>query len=95
MGRRCRTRPSAADHRDVDSTICEVHDHHKGAAYGDTRQLGYHPLLASRADTGEVLHLRMRNGSANTARRRGEHCVGLWALEPCTHRVCGLQALAM
>jgi hypothetical protein len=30
--------------------------------------LGYHPLLASRADTGEVLHLRMRTGSANTAR---------------------------
>jgi hypothetical protein len=54
---------------DVDSTICEVHGHHKGgAAYGYTRQLGYHPLLASRADTGEVLHLRMRKGSANTAR---------------------------
>jgi hypothetical protein len=37
---------------DVDSTICEVHGHHKGgAAYGYTRQLGYHPLLATRADT--------------------------------------------
>jgi hypothetical protein len=54
---------------DADSTICEVHDHDKGgAAYGYTRTLGYHPLLASRADTGEVLHLRMRKGSANTAR---------------------------
>jgi hypothetical protein len=54
---------------DVDSTICEVHGHDKGgAAYGYTRTLGYHPLLASRADTGEVLHLRMRKGSANTAR---------------------------
>jgi hypothetical protein len=30
--------------------------------------LGYHPLLATRADTGEVLHVRMRKGSANTAR---------------------------
>jgi hypothetical protein len=30
--------------------------------------LGYHPLLATRADTGEVLHARMRKGSANTAR---------------------------
>ena len=30
--------------------------------------LGYHPLLASRADTGEMLHARMRKGSANTAR---------------------------
>src|SRR5512132_3836194 len=54
---------------DLDSTICEVHGHHKsGAAYGYTRTLGYHPLLATRADTGEVLHLRMRKGSANTAR---------------------------
>lgn len=54
---------------DVDSTICEVHGHRKqGAAYGYTRQLGYHPLLATRADTGEVLHARMRKGSANTAR---------------------------
>jgi hypothetical protein len=53
---------------DVDSTICEVHGHHKqGAAYGYTRQLGYHPLLAVRAETGEVLHVRMRTGSANTA----------------------------
>jgi hypothetical protein len=54
---------------DVDSTICEVHGHHKqGAAYGYTRHLGYHPLLAVRAETGEVLHVRMRTGSANTAR---------------------------
>jgi hypothetical protein len=30
--------------------------------------LGYHPILASRGDTGEVLHARMRKGSANTAR---------------------------
>jgi hypothetical protein len=30
--------------------------------------LGYHPILASRADTREVLHARMRKGSANTAR---------------------------
>ncbi len=35
---------------DLDSTICEVHGHHKGgAAYGYTRVLGYHPLLATRA----------------------------------------------
>jgi hypothetical protein len=48
---------------DVDSTVCEVHGHAKGgAAYGYTHRLGYHPLLASRADTGELLHLRMRTG---------------------------------
>jgi hypothetical protein len=54
---------------DVDSTICEVHGYHKqGACYGYTHRLGYHPLLATRANTGEVLHTRLRKGSANTAR---------------------------
>jgi hypothetical protein len=46
-----------------------VHSHNKaGASYGYTRVLGYHPLLATRADSGEVLHARMRKGSANTSR---------------------------
>jgi hypothetical protein len=54
---------------DIDSTICEVEGKQKqGAAFGYTKVLGYHPILASRADTGEILHARMRNGSANTAR---------------------------
>jgi hypothetical protein len=54
---------------DIDSTICEVEGKKKqGAAFGYTKVLGYHPILASRADTGEVLHARMRRGSANTAR---------------------------
>jgi len=54
---------------DVDSTICQVEGKKKqGAAYGYTKVLGYHPILASRADTGEILHARMRKGSANTAR---------------------------
>lgn len=54
---------------DVDSTICEVAGKRKaGAAYGYTKVLGLHPLLATRADTGEVLHARLRKGSANTQR---------------------------
>jgi hypothetical protein len=54
---------------DIDSTICEVHgDAKQGAAYGYTRQLGLHPLLATRAETGEVLHARMRKGSAGSGR---------------------------
>lgn len=54
---------------DVDSTITEVHGHAKhGAAYGYTKRLGYHPLLATCAHTGEVLHARLRLGSANTQR---------------------------
>lgn len=50
---------------DLDSTICEVYGKHKqGAAYGYTRRLGYHPLLATCAETGEVLHARLRKGSS-------------------------------
>ena len=57
---------------DVDSTICAVIGKLKqGAAFGYTEVLGYHPLLATRADTGEVLHARLRKGSANTARGAG------------------------
>jgi hypothetical protein len=52
---------------DVDSFVGEVCGRLKqGAAYGYTRLLGYHPILATRADTREVLHIRLRNGSANT-----------------------------
>jgi hypothetical protein len=54
---------------DLDSTVCPVHGHAKqGATYGYTHRLGYHPLVASRASSGEVLHARQRKGSANTAR---------------------------
>lgn len=54
---------------DVDSTICQVEGKNKqGAAYGYTKVLGYHPILATRADTGEIIAARMRKGSANTAR---------------------------
>jgi Transposase DDE domain group 1 len=54
---------------DVDSFVGEVHGYHKqGAGFGYTKQRGYHPLLASRADSGEVLHVRLRKGKANSAR---------------------------
>jgi hypothetical protein len=54
---------------DVDSFVGEVFGHAKqGAAFGYTRRRGYHPIVASRADTGEVLHIRLRTGSANTSR---------------------------
>ena len=54
---------------DVDSFVGEVHGYEKeGAAYGYTRELGYHPLLATRAGSDEVLHVRLRKGSANTQR---------------------------
>jgi hypothetical protein len=54
---------------DIDSFIGEVHgDQKQGAGYGYTKKLGYHPILAVRSDTGEVLHIRNRKGKANTQR---------------------------
>ena len=58
--------PSVAEMTvDLDSTVCEVCGKAKhGAAYGHTKVLGYHPLVAVHSDTGEVLHSRMRSGSS-------------------------------
>src|SRR5213075_140583 len=54
---------------DVDSFVGEVHGYAKqGAGFVYTRQRDYHPILATRARTGEVLHIRARKGSANTSR---------------------------
>jgi hypothetical protein len=54
---------------DVDSFVGEVHGYDKqGASFGYSGKRGYHPILATRAQTGEVLHIRARKGSANTAR---------------------------
>src|SRR3954471_6793312 len=54
---------------DVDCFVGEAFGPKKqGAAFGYTRVRGYHPILATRADTGEVLHIRLRKGSANTSR---------------------------
>jgi len=56
---------------DLDSTICEVHGKKKqGAAYGYTRVLGYHPLLAVWAKSGEILHARLRKGSSQRGAKR-------------------------
>jgi Transposase DDE domain group 1 len=60
---------------DVDSFIREVHgDQKQGASYGYTRQLGYHPIVAVRSDTGEVLHIRNRKGK----RTRSAASPGSW-----------------
>jgi hypothetical protein len=54
---------------DVDSTICEVYGVKKqGAEFGHTKVRGYHPLLAFAAGTWDLLHARLRGGSAYTAR---------------------------
>jgi hypothetical protein len=60
---------------DVDSFVGEVCGRFKqGAGYGYTHVLGYHPLLATRADTRETLHIRLRKGSANTQKGIKRFC---------------------
>ena len=65
---------------DVDSFVGEVCGYQKqGAAYGYTRLFGYHPILATRADTREALHIRLRKGSANTQKGIKRFCEELIA----------------
>jgi hypothetical protein len=65
---------------DLDSFVGEVCGYQKqGAAYGYTRIFGYHPILATRADTREALHIRLRKGSANTQRGIKRFCEELIA----------------
>ncbi len=54
---------------DIDSTIVQVHGRAKqGAAFGYTKVRGYHPQLATCAETGQVLMSRLRGGAAGAAR---------------------------
>jgi DDE family transposase len=54
---------------DIDSFVGEVHGREKqGAGFGYTAERGYHPILATRSGTGEVLHVRLRKGQAGSGR---------------------------
>jgi hypothetical protein len=65
---------------DVDSFVGEVCGPGKqGAGYGYTKLFGYHPILATRADTREALHIRLRHGSANTQKGIKRFCEELIA----------------
>jgi hypothetical protein len=55
---------------DLDSTICETYGLKKagGSKFTYAHVRGYHPLLAVKAGSGEVLHARLRGGPAHTTR---------------------------
>src|SRR2546426_6209118 len=54
---------------DIDSFVGEVHGSAKqGAGLGYTGERGYHPILATRSGTNEVLHVRLRRGQAGSGR---------------------------
>jgi hypothetical protein len=65
---------------DIDSFLGEAKGALKqGASRGYTGVRGYHPLLATRAGTGEVLHTRLRKGAANSGRGALRFCEELLA----------------
>ncbi len=65
---------------DIDSFLGEAKGALKqGASRGYTGKRGYHPLLATRAGTGEVLHARARKGSAGSGRGALRFCEELIA----------------
>ncbi|MHC4091569.1 MAG: IS1380 family transposase, partial [Planctomycetota bacterium] len=58
---------------DIDGTITETYGHAKAGAtrrtYLGTR--GYHPLVCAEAETGQVVHSRLRAGTATASRGAG------------------------
>jgi hypothetical protein len=65
---------------DIDSFLGEAKGRLKqGASRGYTGVRGYHPLLATRAGTGEVLHVRARKGAAASGRGALRFCEELVA----------------
>jgi hypothetical protein len=55
---------------DIDSSVVETYGLAKqgGARFSYTGVRGYHPLVASLAETGELLHTRLRGGSSASGR---------------------------
>lgn len=55
---------------DIDATICETYglDKQGGSRFTHTHVRGYHPLVATAAGFGDVLHSRLRGGPANSGR---------------------------
>jgi hypothetical protein len=54
---------------DIDSTVCETYGLAKqGGEFAYTGVRGYHPLVASLAQTGDLLHTRLRGGKAASGR---------------------------
>jgi len=65
---------------DIDSFLGEAKGRKKqGASRGYTGVRGYHPLLATRGGTGEILHVRVRKGAAGSGRGALRFCEELIA----------------
>jgi len=56
---------------DIDNFVGELHGYQtQSASYGYTKKLGYHRIVAVRADTSELLHIRKPQGQGQHPARR-------------------------
>lgn len=56
---------------DIDSTVIQTFGHKKQGVTNTYRKMkGYHPLLAARSDTREILHARLRGGASQKGHDR-------------------------
>lgn len=79
---------------DVDSLPAEVYGHQPGSEYnGHYHARIYHPIVASIAETGDIIDLRLRNGSVHTA--DGDLDFILPLLDRVEHRLCQVASVRM
>jgi hypothetical protein len=77
---------------DVDSLPIEVHGHQPGSEHnGHFHARVYHPLVASVAETGDLLDLRLRAGNVHTAEGALEFIEGL--VDRVEERMCQVAAV--
>jgi hypothetical protein len=79
---------------DVDGLPVEVHGHQEGSAYnGHYGVRMYHPIVASMAETGDLLDMRLREGNVHSASGALEFILEL--LERVEREVCEVAAVRM
>ena len=77
---------------DIDSLPVEVHGHQPGSQYnGHYHARIYHPLVASVAETGDLLDVQLRNGAVHTANGALEFIMPL--LDRVEARLCQVAAV--
>jgi len=79
---------------DIDSLPIEVHGHQPGSEYnGHYHARIYHPLIASAAETGDLLDARLREGNVHTAHGALEFVSPL--LDAVERELCQVAAVRM
>lgn len=79
---------------DVDGLPVEVHGHQEGSAYNGHHGVRmYHPIVASMAETGDLLDVRLREGNVHSASGALDFISGL--LERVEKEICEVAAVRM